>query len=549
MLPTVYIAQINATVGDLIGNAQKIRTAAESARKHGAKVLLTPELSLAGYPPEDLLLRPAFLRRSQEELDRLIEDSVGWPGLTCIVGYAKRIDKQVFNAAAVFRDGKLIGSYGKLELPNYSVFDEQRYFTPDGAPLVVEVEGVRFGINICEDIWFPRAPAMAKAEGAQALLVLNASPFHMDKQVERLGVVTQNIARHSVPAFMCNLVGGQDELIFDGDSFVTNAKGEIIARAKRFEEDGLLVAFDANGQPQAASVAAALNAQEQAYHALVLGTGDYIRKNGFKGGIVGLSGGIDSALTLAIAVDALGPEQVTAVMMPSQYTAQISLDDAAACAKALGVQLQQIEIDPIVKSFSSGLAPMFAGLPEDTTEENLQSRIRGVLLMALSNKTGRLVLTTGNKSEVAVGYCTLYGDMVGGYAVIKDLLKNQVYALARLRNAMKRGINGEQVIPERIITRPPSAELRPDQTDQDSLPPYDLLDEILARFIEQGASVAELLEAGYSKEVLSQVIRLVRSSEYKRRQAAPGPRISTRAFGRDWRFPLTNRFTSKEFFQ
>lgn len=545
----LLVAQINATVGDVTGNAEKIKAAAQRALKHSASILLTPELSLVGYPPEDLVLRPAFLRRSQEVLEELVQASAQWPGLAVVVGHPRLHDGHVFNAATVFREGQVLGVYGKLELPNYAVFDEQRYFQADGAPLVFESKGIRFGVNICEDVWFPRGPAMAKAEGAQVLLVLNASPFHMNKELERLDVVHRHVNDRGLVAVMCNLVGGQDELIFDGDSFATNSSGEVVARANRFVEDDLLLTIGDDGLIAGADTAPAMSPDEQIYEALVMGTRDYVRKNGFQGGIIGLSGGIDSALTLAIAVDALGADQVTAVMMPSAYTAPMSLEDAKACAAALGVTLHDLPITPAFTALESTLAPLFKGLPVDTTEENLQSRIRGVLLMAISNKKGRLVLTTGNKSEMAVGYCTLYGDMAGGFAVMKDLLKRQVYSLSHMRNARGLAQGTGKVIPERILTRPPSAELRSDQTDQDSLPPYDQLDEVLQRFVEDGQSVADLLEAGFSRELLSQVIRLVRSNEYKRRQAAPGPRISKRAFGRDWRFPITNRFTEKEFFQ
>jgi NAD+ synthase (glutamine-hydrolysing) len=469
--------------------------------------------------------------------------------LAVVIGHPRQVEGRVVNAATVARDGKVVGVYGKLELPNYAVFDEQRYFVPDGAPLVFEADGRKLGVVICEDVWFGRAAAMAKAEGAEGLLVLNASPFHLNKHAERLAVVRRHVSRHKIPAFFCNLVGGQDELVFDGDSFVTDAAGEVIAKAKAFVEDDLIVSLQPAGSLAGAAPVASLSAEAQIYQALVLGTRDYIRKNGFAGGIVGLSGGIDSALTLAIAADALGPENVTAVMMPSPYTSEMSLVDARACAKALAVELHEVSISPAYDALSQSLAPLFKGMAADTTEENLQSRIRGVMLMALSNKTGRLVLTTGNKSEMAVGYCTLYGDMAGGYAVIKDLTKGWVYRLSNMRNQHKTGVDGQLVIPQRIIDRPPSAELRPDQVDQDSLPPYDVLDDILVRFVEQGQSTAEILAAGHDRETLSKVYRLVRSSEYKRRQAAPGVRITPRAFGRDWRFPLTNRFLEKEIFQ
>ena len=542
-------AQLNACVGDLNGNAQKILDAARQAHAAGAQIMVTPELSLTGYPPEDLLLRPSFLRRSKAVLEQLAVDLSSLHGLSVLVGHPKQLDDgQICNAASLLQSGRVVAQYGKLELPNYAVFDEQRYFVPDGAPVVFEAQGVRVGVVICEDVWFPRAAAMSRAEGAQVLVVMNASPFHLNKFDERLRVMREHVSRHAIPAVFCNLVGGQDELIFDGDSFALDAAGMLQARALSFTEDLLAVEVTADGTLVSAQMASPLDEAEQAYEALVLGTRDYVYKNGFRGALVGLSGGVDSALTLAIAVDALGADQVTAVMMPSPYTSAISVEDAQACAAALGVTLLDLPISPAYQAFESTLAPVFAGRAPDLTEENLQSRIRGVLLMALSNKTGRLLLTTGNKSEMAVGYCTLYGDMAGGYAVIKDLLKGWVYKLSRFRNARAAAKGHPQAIPERILTRPPSAELRPDQTDQDSLPPYEVLDDILMRFVEMGQSSTEILAAGHSQEVLEQVIRLLRLSEYKRRQAAPGARITPRAFGRDWRFPLTNRFHEKEFF-
>lgn len=544
------VAQINACVGDLAGNAQKILQAARTAHAAGAQLVVTPELSLTGYPPEDLLLRPSFLRRSASALESLAADLEGLEGLSVLVGHPGQLDGgQICNAASLLQSGRVAARYGKLELPNYAVFDEQRYFVADGAPLAFEVQGLRIGVVICEDAWFPRSAALARSEGVQVLVVMNASPFHLDKFEERRRVLRQHVTRHQIPVVFCNLVGGQDELIFDGDSFALDAQGELRARARSFEEDLLSLEFTADGSLCEGAIAASLSVHEQAYQALVLGTRDYIYKNGFRGALVGLSGGVDSALTLSIAVDALGPTEVTAVMMPSPYTAQMSVDDAQACAEALGVVLHQLPIEPAFAALESTLAPVFAGAAPDITEENLQSRIRGVLLMALSNKTGRLLLTTGNKSELAVGYCTLYGDMAGGYAVIKDLFKGAVYALSRLRNSRAVAQGLPQPIPERILTRAPSAELRPDQTDQDSLPPYEVLDDILRRFVERGESSQEILAAGHRQEVLEQVLRLLRLSEYKRRQAAPGARISPRAFGRDWRFPLTNRFHEREFFQ
>lgn len=542
----VAIAQINSRVGDLAGNADKIVLAAQQAQAQGAQLLLTPELSLTGYPPEDLLLRPAFLLACDQALQNLAERLKELTDITVVVGHPRAREQHVFNAASVFRYGKLIGSYGKLELPNYAVFDEQRYFSPDGAPCVVEVNGLKLGINICEDVWASRAPAMAKASGAQVLLSLNASPFHLNKQRERLEVVRANVSKLGLPVVFCNLVGGQDELLFDGGSFVLNGRGDVVARAKQFEEDLLIVDIVASAsadQQLLARLEPELSVEQQAYQALVLGTRDYVTKNGFKGAVIGLSGGVDSALVLAVAADALGPENVRAVMMPSPYTAQISIDDAQACAQALGVQLDQIDIEPLFTRFKDSLGPIFAGRPADTTEENIQARVRGTLLMAISNKTSALVLVTGNKSEMAVGYCTLYGDMAGGFAVIKDLFKGMVYRLCHERNQMGIARGSGPVIPERILTRAPSAELRPNQTDQDSLPPYDALDDMLARYIEQGETRAQIIAAGHAPADVDRVLRLIRINEYKRRQAAPGVRISQRAFGRDWRYPLTNGFS------
>ena len=541
----VALAQINSRVGDLAGNTQRIVDAAHRAQAMGAAVMVTPELALTGYPPEDLLLRPAFLAACDQALGGLAEQLKSIAELTVVVGHPRAREQHTFNAATVLRYGKVIGSYGKLELPNYAVFDEQRYFVPDGAPCIFEVNGVRLAVNICEDIWASRAPAMAKAAGANLLLVLNASPFHLDKLLERQDVVRANASRLGLPVAFCNLVGGQDELVFDGGSFVLDAKGNLIARAPQFQEDLLVVDFfegavlEGEGKN---AIAAELSVEQQAYQALVLGTRDYVHKNGFKGAVIGLSGGVDSALVTAIAADALGPAHVRAVIMPSPFTAAMSIEDATACAQALGVQADTISITALYEAFKSSLAGVFAGLAEDVTEENLQARIRGTLLMAISNKTNALVLVTSNKSEAAVGYSTLYGDMAGGFAVIKDLVKGMVYRLCHERNrvAAQQGLG--DVIPQRILSRAPSAELRPDQTDQDSLPPYDALDDMLVRFVEHGETRSDLIAAGHSPEEVDRVLRLIRNSEYKRRQAAPGVRITRRAFGRDWRYPVTNRF-------
>lgn len=545
----IALAQINSKVGDLAGNAEKIFLAAQQAEQAGASLLVTPELSLTGYPPEDLVLRPAFLAACDRALQDLAERLKSLTEITVVVGHPRAREQHVFNGATVLRYGKVIGTYGKLELPNYAVFDEQRYFSPDGAPCLFEINGVRIAVNICEDVWASRAPAMAKASGAQILLAMNASPFHLEKHRERLEVVRSNVTKLGLSVVFCNLVGGQDELLFDGGSFVLDARGELMARAKQFEEDLLIVDFFVTQVPEASvssRSAVDYSLVEQAYRALVLGTRDYVKKNGFQRAVLGLSGGVDSALVLAIAVDALGAENVTAVMMPSPYTAQMSLDDAKSCAQAFGVRYEVISIAPLFAQFNTALSDVFAGLPQDLTEENIQARIRGNLLMAMSNKLSALVLVTGNKSEISVGYCTLYGDMAGGFAVIKDVFKGMVYQLCHARNERAVRESGKPVIPERILTRAPSAELRHDQTDQDSLPPYDQLDDMLKRYVEDGQSRDQLIAAGHLASDVDRVLRLIRLNEYKRRQSAPGIRISRRAFGRDWRYPLTNGFTEQQ---
>ncbi|MBU3724323.1 MAG: NAD+ synthase [Burkholderiaceae bacterium] len=545
----VALAQMNSRVGDLAGNTQKILQAARQAQAEGAAVLVTPELALTGYPPEDLLLRPAFLAACDQAMIDLGQQLGAVGDLAVVVGHPRARGQHIFNAATVLRYGKVIGSYGKLELPNYAVFDEQRYFVPDGAPCLFEVNGVRVAVNICEDVWAPRAPAIAKAAGANVLLVLNASPFHVDKHRERIDVVRANVSRIGLPVAFCNLVGGQDELLFDGGSFVLDAKGNVIVRTQQFHEALMVVDLFGGGaslDKAANLIAPELSVEQQAYQALVLGTRDYVHKNGFKGAVIGLSGGVDSALVLAIAVDALGAENVRAVIMPSPFTATISIEDATTCARALGVRLDTIDIAPLYEQFKVSLSRVFAGLSEDVTEENLQARVRGTLLMAISNKTNALVLVTGNKSETSVGYCTLYGDMAGGFAVIKDLFKGMVYRLCHERNRVAIAQGGGPVIPERILTRAPSAELRPDQTDQDSLPPYDALDDMLVRFVENGETRSDLIAAGHNPAEVDRVLRMVRINEYKRRQSAPGVRISRCAFGRDWRYPLTNAFVEAE---
>jgi NAD+ synthase (glutamine-hydrolysing) len=547
----VGLAQINATVGDLEGNARKIIDAARRAHAQGAALVVAPELALSGYPPEDLLMRPAFMSACAEALAGVARELAPCEGLHVLLGhphqFGERGDVRTkstsrplrFNAASVLAGGRVFATYCKRELPNYQVFDERRYFASgrdEGqGPLVFEVAGVRVGALICEDAWFDEPATAAKAAGAQVLAVLNASPFHLAKAEEREARMAERARATGLPLLFSHLAGGQDEVVFDGASFAVDAGGVLRARAPSFEEALPLVEVD--GGTVRGEMAALPSLEAQAWSALVVGVRDYLGKNGFPGAIIGLSGGIDSALVLAIAVDALGADRVRTVMMPSPYTADISWIDAREMARRLGVQYDEIAIAPMFDAFRSSLAPQFAGLAEDTTEENIQARIRGTLLMALSNKTGRIVLTTGNKSEMATGYCTLYGDMAGGFAVIKDVAKTLVYRLARWKNAQ-----GREVIPDRIITRAPSAELRPNQTDQDSLPPYDVLDAILARYMEEDQSVEQIVGAGFERTTVERVTRLIKVNEYKRRQAPVGIRITHRAFGRDWRYPITSKF-------
>jgi NAD+ synthase (glutamine-hydrolysing) len=532
----IALAQINPVVGDLSGNAKLIRDAAEVAHRAGAKLLITPELALTGYPPEDLLLRPAFIAAAADTLDQLRIALAAFTGLAVVVGHPLKTPQGLHNAASVLRDGQSIASYAKHELPNNEVFDEVRYFTPGSAPCVFDIEGCAIGVIICEDAWHAGPATQAKAAGAQILISLNASPYHLHKENLRLEVLRKVIGATGLPFIYVNAVGGQDELVFDGGSFALDAKGLVATAMPQFETGIGLVAIDQDGEPELGVIAPSASMESQAYSALVLGVRDYVHKNGFPGVIIGLSGGVDSALVLAIAVDALGAEQVRAVMMQSPYTAEISWVDARALANNLGVQYDEIPIGSSVAALEGALASQFAGLAPDTTEENIQARVRGTLLMALSNKTGRLVLTTGNKSEMAVGYCTLYGDMAGGFAVIKDIPKTLVYKLCAYRNTLA------PVIPERILTRAPSAELRPDQTDQDSLPPYELLDAIVEGYMEQNQSIASLIERGFDEASVRKITRLIKLNEYKRRQAPPGVRVTTRAFGRDWRYPITSRF-------
>ena len=539
MTVKVAIAQINSTVGDLAGNAEKILAACRQAHAGGADIVVTPELSLVGYPPEDLLLRPSFYAKSADAFATLTAALAGLRDLHVVLCHPVVEECLCYNAAVVVCNGAVIGTYRKSALPNDAVFDEKRYFTAAHDTFVFAVRGITFGINICEDTWYPEPPARARASGAQVLLVPNGSPFHLHKQHLRHDVMLANVTSQGLALVYANLVGGQDELIFDGNSFVLDADGAVCSTLAHCAEDLRIVMFDAGGRPLTDALhppEPQRSVEAQAYAALVLGVRDYVRKNGFPGVVIGLSGGVDSALTLAIAVDALGAEQVRTVMMPSPYTAEISWIDSRDMAARIGVRYDEIAINDCFAAFRSTLAGEFAGLAEDTTEENIQARIRGTILMALSNKHGLIVLTTGNKSEMAVGYCTLYGDMAGGFAVIKDIAKTLVYRLCAYRNTIS------DVIPERILTRPPSAELRPDQTDQDSLPPYEVLDAIMQMYMEENLGIADILDAGYRREDVERITRLIKINEYKRRQAPVGIRITHRAFGRDWRYPITSKF-------
>ena len=531
----IALAQINPLLGDLVGNAQLIVQACETAFAQGARLVITPELSLTGYPPEDLLLRPAFIEAAQQQLDQLMLELKPLEDLTVIVGHPKKTDNGLQNFASVLRNGKVIASYAKQELPNHEVFDEVRYFVPGNAPCVFECDGVKYGLILCEDAWHADPAQQAHQAGAQILLVLNASPYHLEKESLRIEVLRQHIALTGMPLVYLNAIGGQDELVFDGGSFALNGAGQVVMAMPQFESALGFVSIS-DGELQSGIISTPKSIEAQAYQALVLGVRDYVQKNGFPGVIIGLSGGVDSALVLAIAVDALGADKVRTVMMASRYTADISWIDAREMAKNLGVRYDEIPISETVDAFEAALAEQFTGLPIDATEENIQARVRGTLLMALSNKTGRLVLTTGNKSEMAVGYCTLYGDMAGGFAVIKDIAKTLVYRLCAYRNSIA------PIIPERILTRAPSAELRPDQKDQDSLPSYEVLDGIVERYMEQNQSIQEIISAGFDPESVEKVTRLIKLNEYKRRQAPPGVRVTTRAFGRDWRYPITSKF-------
>jgi NAD+ synthase (glutamine-hydrolysing) len=531
------LAQLDLAVGDVAGNAQKIIDYADRASKElQADLVVFPELSVCGYPPEDLLFHSG-LRKNVEDALVLIRESVR--GIAVLIGFPEYEGDVIYNTSAVFLDGKLLCRYRKQKLPNYSVFDEERYFTAGKEAAVFTLNGVRIGLNICEDVWQAEPLRASRSAGAECIIAINGSPYEIDSQVNREAEVRARIDDVGVPVVYVNMVGGQDELVFDGGSFVLDGNGEVVFRAPAFTEGlhAVTLAADAAGvSPSSDGIANLLDTEESVYKALVTGTHDYVSKHGIDGVIIGLSGGIDSALVLAVACDALGAEKVRAVMMPFRYTSNMSQEDAARQAANLGILYDVIPIAPLYEASLVQLEEVFDGRKEDVTEENIQARCRGLLLMAISNKTGRILLTTGNKSEMAVGYATLYGDMAGGFAPIKDCSKSLVYRLARYRNTL-----GE-CIPERVITREPSAELRADQKDSDSLPDYDVLDPILEAFIEDDLSVDEIAERGFDRATVIQVLEMVKRNEYKRRQAPPGVRISGRAFGRDWRYPITSGY-------
>jgi len=531
------LAQVDLAVGDVAGNADKIIDYANrAANELRADLVVFPELSICGYPPEDLLFHSG-LRRNIEDAIVRIRESVH--GIAFLIGFPEYEDDLIYNTSAVFRDGELLCLYRKQKLPNYAVFDEERYFTAGKEPAVFTMNGMRIGLNICEDLWQSSPLQSSRSAGAECVIAINGSPYEMNSQQHREAEVRARVAEVDIPVVYVNMVGGQDELVFDGGSFVLDREGEVVFRAPPFDEGLYPVTLAANAsgiQPDAGPISEFLDTEASVYKALVTGTRDYVGKHGFPGVVIGLSGGIDSALVLAIACDALGAEQVRAVMMPFRYTSNMSQEDAAKQAATLGIDYDVIPIAPMYDATIAQLAALFEGRGEDATEENIQARCRGVLLMAISNKTGRMLLTTGNKSEMAVGYATLYGDMAGGFAPIKDCSKTLVYRLARYRNSLG------DCIPERVITRAPSAELRADQKDSDSLPDYDVLDPILEAFIEEDLSVDEIAARGFARDVVIEILEMVKRNEYKRRQAPPGVRISGRAFGRDWRYPITSGY-------
>lgn len=540
---TVVMAQLNLTVGDIDLNTSRIiEQASKAIDEHAADIVAFPELALTGYPPEDLLFRPSLKIRIAKALQRIRDAKLA---AYVVVGYPERVEELLFNSLAVIKGGELLANYRKQHLPNYQVFDEQRYFDSGGEACLLDIAGQRVAFTICEDMWEKEPVQQARRAGAQLMININASPYHMDKLRERQALLRQRSLEGGFPILYVNLVGGQDELVFDGGSMAVAATGECRFVAPSFVEALAVVRVDAaenDSSPCALEeqgIAPPLTLEAQIYQSLVLGVRDYVRKNGFKGVVLGLSGGIDSALTLAIAVDALGSEQVQAVMMPFAYTSELSLSVAAEQARRQGVEYQQISIEEIYASFMDALEPQFAGTEVDVSEQNLQARCRGVLLMAISNKKGLLVLTTGNKSEIAVGYSTLYGDMAGGFDALKDVSKTMVYRLARYRNT-DYAEQPQEVIPQQVIDRPPSAELAPDQMDQDSLPPYDVLDRILELYVERDQSASAIIEQGFDEQVVRRVLRLVDLNEYKRRQSPIGVRLTQRGFGRDRRYPITN---------
>lgn len=526
----ITLSQLNFVVGDIAGNTEKMIAAARQAADQGSELIVFSELALTGYPPEDLLLRPSLQLRVEAALQQLLPVS---QDIALALGFPWQEQGRLLNCAALYYQGECLGRYAKQCLPNYQVFDEKRYFAAGDQPCVVTLKGRRFGLTVCEDIWHQGPAEQSVAAGAEMILNLNASPFHQEKQQQRIELIQQHVRALNVPLLYVNQIGGQDELVFDGRSFAVAADGTLVHQLAAYQPDSAQLLWDT----QLSCPLPPLSATSELaslYDALVLGVRDYVNKNGFKGVVLGLSGGIDSALTLAIAADAIGPERVKAIMMPFAYTSDMSKADAAEQAERMGVAYESVSIEPMYNAFMAALAPQFDGLPRDTTEENLQARCRGVLLMAVSNKTGYMVLTTGNKSEMAVGYATLYGDMVGGYSALKDVYKTRVFELAEYRNTQG------YTIPQRVIDRPPSAELAPDQKDEDSLPPYDVLDAILERYIEQDMSADSIIAAGFERADVLRVLRLVDINEYKRRQAPIGVRVTQRGFGRDRRYPVTN---------
>ncbi len=534
---SIVLAQIDLIVGDISGNTTRILEYCERVKvESDADLIIFPELSISGYPPEDLLLHSGLKRRIAEAME-LIRQNVR--GIAVLVGFPEYTQDHIFNSCAVYNNGKELIRYRKHALPNYSVFDEKRYFTPGNETAVFELQGIKIGINICEDIWYSKPARLSKLAGAELIIVINGSPYQKDGQNIRESTIKRRISEVKIPIVYLNLVGGQDELIFDGASFVMNEKGDVIYRAPAFEETIACIEFERIKKiivPISNSIEPKLEEIESIYKALVKGTRDYISKHNFPGVVLGLSGGIDSALTLAIACDAIGSDNVRAVMMPFRYTSKMSLEDAQLQSSILNIQYDILPIETLYDAANNLLLPIFDGAKVDATEENIQSRARCILLMAISNKTGLMLLTTGNKSEMAVGYATLYGDMAGGFAPIKDCTKTMVKKLAEYRNTLN------EVIPQRVIDREPSAELRENQQDSDSLPPYDLLDPILEAFVEEDLSVLEIVERGYDKTLVTRILEMVKRNEYKRRQAPPGIRISNRAFGRDWRYPITSGY-------